>query len=86
MAYHGNQWARDTGGNWHELTKVRFTGDDIANRKYRLDYAGGAEGGEFFMRNGGFFAETVKPGTAFERKSTPSKKPVIDLDALEAAQ
>lgn len=86
MAYHGNQWARDTGGNWHELTKARFTGDDIANRQYRLDYAGGAEGEEFFMRNGGFFAETVKPGTWFERKSTPSKQPDIDLDALEAAQ
>lgn len=86
MAYHGNQWARDTEGNWHELTKARFTGDDIANRKYRLDYAGGAEGEEFFMRNGGFFAETVKPGTAFERQSTPSKKPVIDLEALEAAR
>lgn len=86
MAYHGNQWARDTEENWHELTKARFTGDDIANRQYRLDYAGGAEGDEFFMRNGGFFAETVKPGTAFERKSNPSKKPDIDLDALEAAQ
>jgi hypothetical protein len=86
MAHHGNQWARDTEGNWHELSNARFTGDDIARRQYRLDYAGGAEGGEFFMRNGGFFAETVKPGTAFERKSTPSKKPVIDLDALEAAQ
>ena len=86
MAYHGNQWARDTGGNWHELTRARFTGDDIANRQYRLDYAGGAEGEEFFMRNGGFFAETVKPGTWFERKSTPSKQPDIDLDALEAAQ
>lgn len=86
MAYHGNQWARDTDGKWHELTKARFTGDDIANRQYRLDYAGGAEGEEFFMRNGGFFAETVKPGTGFERKSTPSKQPDIDLEALEAVQ
>ena len=86
MAYHGNQWARDPEGNWHELTKAGFTGDDIANRKYRLDYAGGSEGNEFFMRNGGFFAETVKPGSAFKRKSNPSKKPNIDLDALEAAK
>jgi hypothetical protein len=28
MAYYGNQWARDTGGNWHELTKAHFTGDN----------------------------------------------------------
>jgi hypothetical protein len=86
MAYHGNPWARDTEGNWHELTKARFTGDDIALRSYRLDYAGGVKGGEFFMRNGGFFAETVKHGSIFERKSTPSKQPDIRLDALEAVR
>lgn len=84
MAYHGNQWARDTEGNWHELTKARFTGDDIATRQYRLDYAGGAKGGGFFMRNGGFFDGTVKLGSVFERNSTPLKRPKIDLDALEA--
>jgi hypothetical protein len=86
MAYYGNQWVRDTGGNWHELTKARFSGDDIAQRQYRLDYAGGAKGGAFFMRNGGFFAETVKPGSSFERESTPAIRPVIDLDALEAGR
>ena len=85
MAYHGNPWARDTGGNWHELTKARFTGDDIARRQYRLDFAGGAKGSAFFMRNGGFFAETVKLGSAFEREPTPAKRPDVDLDALEAA-
>jgi hypothetical protein len=85
-AYHGNQWARDTAGNWHELTKARFTGDDIARRKYRLDFAGGAKDGAFFMRNGGFFAGTVPLGSVFERESTPSKKPVIDLNSLEAGK
>jgi hypothetical protein len=83
-AYYGNPWVRDTEGNWHELTHSRFTGDDIAQRQYRLDYAGGADGGAFFLRNGGFFAETVKLGSGFERESTPAKQPVIDLDALEA--
>ncbi len=86
MAYHGNQWARDTDGNWHELTKARFTGDDIAQRRYRLDYAGGAKGSEFFMRNGGFFAETVKLGSTFERQPTPAKRPDVDVVALEAAE
>lgn len=86
MAYHGNQWARDTGGNWHELTKARFTGDDIAQRRYRLDYAGGVKGETFFLRNGGFFAETVKLGSPLGRKSTPSKQPVIELEALEAVK
>jgi hypothetical protein len=84
MAYYGNQWVRDTEGNWHELTKARFTGDDIAQRQYRLDYSGGVKDGAFFMRNGGFFAEPVKLGSSFKRESTPAKRPVIDLDALEA--
>ncbi len=86
MAYYGNQWVRDTEGKWHELTKSRFTGDDIASRQYRLDYAGGAKGGAFFMRNGGFFAETVKLGSSFKRDSTRAKRPAIDLDALEAVK
>jgi len=85
MAHYGNQWARDTAGNWHELTKTRFTGDDIARRGYRLDYAGGVKGGEFFMRNGGFFADTVKLGSVFKREPTPAKRPEVDVDALEAA-
>jgi hypothetical protein len=83
---HGNQWARDTDGVWHELTKARFTGDDIAQRQYRLDFAGGVEDGAFFMRNGGFFARTVALGSVFERKANPVKRPVIDIDALEAVK
>jgi hypothetical protein len=86
MAYYGNQWARDTEGNWHELTKARFTGDDIAQRRYRLDYAGGSKGSSFFLHNGGFFDESVKLGSSFERESTPAKQPVIDLEALEAVK
>jgi hypothetical protein len=85
-ATHGNQWARDTAGNWHELTKARFTGDDIARRQYRLDYAGGTKDGGFFMRNGGFFAETVALDSVFERKSAPENRPVIDFAALDAVE
>ena len=84
MAYYGNQWARDRDGKWHELTRAKLTGDDIAQRGYRLDYAGGADKGRFFMRNGGFFADSVKLGTAFERQTTRVYRPKIDLDALEA--
>jgi len=84
MARHGNQWARDTEGNWHELLSARFTGDDIARRGYRLDFAGGTEGSQFFMRNGGFFSESVKIGTVFERTSSSAEPPAIDLEALQA--
>lgn len=84
MAFHGNQWARDTAGEWHELLTARFTGDDIARRQYRLDFAGGAEGPRFFMRNGGFFDEPVKLDSVFTREAGPAGPPAIELDALEA--
>lgn len=82
-AFYGNQWACDTKGVWHEVTEARFTCDDIGNRKYRLDFAGGAEGKRFFMRNGGFFAENVPAGSRFTRESTAAQKPVIDFTKLE---
>jgi hypothetical protein len=83
-AWHGNQWARDTDGDWHELTRARFTGDDIANRGYRLDFAGGADGDRFFMRNCGFFDENVPINQFFDRRPTPGGKPDIALEDLEA--
>lgn len=83
-ALYGNQWVRDTDGDWTELTKSRFTGDDIASRKFRRDYAGGVLVDKFFMRNGGFFAKNVELGKSFEREST--KRPEIDLNALEGVE
>jgi hypothetical protein len=82
-ALYGNQWACDVKGQWHEVTEARFTGDDIANRGYRMDRAGGARGKEFFLRNGGFFEEPVKLNSSFNRESTAAKKPDIDFKKLE---
>jgi hypothetical protein len=82
--HYGNQWARDTEGKWHPVTEAHFTGDDIASRGYRLDYAGGVTGKEFFMRNGGFFADTVKLNSHFTRPSSGKTEPKIDLEKLEA--
>jgi hypothetical protein len=84
MARHGSQWARDTDGTWHELLTARFTGDDIANRRYRLDFAGGTEGDRFFMRNGGFFDQPVTLGTVFKRDPSPAGPPAVDPADLEA--
>lgn len=80
---HGNQWVRDTAGQWHEVTAARFTGDATAGGRHRLDYAGGVEGDGFFLKNGGFFDEPVTLNSRFERPSTPGCKPVIDVSALE---
>jgi hypothetical protein len=82
-ALYGNQWACDVKGGWHEVTGARFTGDDIAQRKYRMDYAGGVKGKEFFMKNGGFFADHVELGSQFQRGSTAGKKPSVKFEKLE---
>ncbi len=79
---HGNQWVCDTDGQWHELTRARFTCDATGSGGHRLDFAGGAEGEVFFMRNGGFFGDHVKANQWFERQATPQKKPVIDFAKL----
>lgn len=82
-ALYGNQWACDVKGQWHEVTEARFTGDDIANRGFRMDRSGGSKGKEFFLRNGGFFEEPVKLNSTFKRDSTSAKKPTIDFKKLE---
>jgi len=82
-ALHGNQWVRDTDGKWHELTKARFTGDATAGGGHRLDYAGGVEGKQFFLRNGGFFSERVPLNGSYEREATPDAKPEIDFEKLD---
>lgn len=79
--FFGNQWVRDTKGNWHELTKARFTADNTARVGYRKDYAGGAKGQQFYLRNCGFFNDFVPYDTMIERQPT-GKAPQVDLNAL----
>ena len=79
---HGNVWVRDADGQWHEITQARFSVDPTGRSRNRLDYAGGAEGDHFYLRNCGFFNETGKPGEVFTRQSTAAQKPEIDFDKL----
>ncbi len=83
LGHYGNQWARDTQGNWISLEQARFTGDDIVRRGYRLDFVGGVVGQQFFLRNGGFFAETVSLGSRFTRPASERPEPAIALEQLE---
>lgn len=82
MALYGNQWACDTDGNWHQLNEARLTGDDIARRGYRLDYAGGADGDKFYLRNGGFFHPNVEIGSMHTRLPGNNKAPDISFSGL----
>ena len=75
----GNQWIQDVTGNWIELKKAVFTYDNTAAKGYRMDYAGGIENGQFFLKNCGFFNQYTSYRTAFERPVRNSK-PDIDLN------
>jgi hypothetical protein len=81
-ALHGNVWVRDIGGQWHECIRARFSVDATGGGRHRLDFAGGAHGKYFYMRNCGFFNETGKPGDVFTRESTADEEPDIDFEAL----
>ncbi|MBT0812881.1 DUF3472 domain-containing protein [Litoribacter ruber] len=76
-----NQWARSSDGEWKPLTEGKFTGDDIARRKYRLDFEVGTEGKSFYLRNGGFFHPNTPLNSSFNLSTsgTPPEIKFIEL-------
>lgn len=80
--YYGNQWVRDTEEAWYELTEAKFTADATARNGARLDYAGGAEGNIFFMRNCGFFSENTAID-GYHQRLANGTVPNIDFSQLE---
>jgi hypothetical protein len=80
-ALYGNQWAISTGGTWTDMTRATFTVDATGRNRQRLDFAGGLQGDRFYMRNDGFFSQTVAPDQSFTR-APAAARPVIDFDQL----
>lgn len=79
---YSNIWVRDVMGEWHECTTARFSVDPTGGGRHRRDFAGGSDGQSFFLRNCGFFNETVEAGSKFNRESSGKAPPEIDLTAL----
>lgn len=77
----GNQWICTDKGEWIALNKIRFTTDNTGRKGYRMDYAGGVKGNQFFLKNCGFFNDYTAPDQIFERALT-GQKPQINFDAL----
>ena len=77
-ANYNNQWVYTTEKEWIELTKAKFTADATARKKSRLDYSGGANGNQFFMKNCGFFSDTTPIDTEFTRTAN-GVAPKIDF-------
>lgn len=78
----GNQWTYDTNGTWNEITSAKFTTDATGNAGARLDYDGGLNGNNFYLRNCGFFSDNETPNTSFTRP-TRGNAPNIDFSKLE---
>lgn len=77
-----NQWARDSNGQWHEVTKASFSCDNTGRKGLRMDYNGGVTGNSFYLQNCGFVNKTTPYGSKFNRNSS-SHQPEIDFDALD---
>lgn len=81
MAIYGNPWVRDTNGVWTALNAAKFTADQTARKRFRLDYAGGTQGNAFFLKNCGFFFPAVAINSQFTIDK-PTKAPIIDFTKL----
>ncbi|MBJ7882136.1 DUF3472 domain-containing protein [Gelidibacter salicanalis] len=81
-ANYNNQWIYSTDKEWTELTTAKFTADATARKESRMDYAGGVEGNQFFMKNCGFFNDTTPIDTVFTRTAN-GVAPIIDFSKLE---
>ena len=79
-AYYNRVWARDTGGQWHNLNKAIFTTDDIGRREYRLDYKGGVEFSRYYLMHCGFFNDhSIVDSSIGQDQGQP---PSIDFELL----
>ncbi len=74
-----NQWVYD--GQWRAVQSASFSVDNTYRAHQRIDAMGGTTKNGYFLRNGGFFNEIVKPGSKFDlvNKNTAPK---IDFEKL----
>ncbi|MFC4211056.1 DUF3472 domain-containing protein [Pedobacter lithocola] len=76
-----NQWICSSDGTWTEIKAATLTGDATAKNKQRMDYAGGIDNGNFYLKNGGFFDDYVPINQNFTRTTT-GVKPEINFNNL----
>ena len=58
-----NQWYYS--GSWKAIGAARFTVDATYRNNQRIDAIGGVNEDGYFLKNGGFFSDTVAPNTRF---------------------
>lgn len=75
----GNQWVYD--GQWKAVQESSFSVDNTYRANQRIDAIGGITKKGYFLRNGGFFNDVVKPGSKFEFQHK-NNAPKINFDKL----
>jgi hypothetical protein len=78
---YSNQWIYTTNDEWIEINEIKFTADATARKESRMDYAGGVDGDQFYLKNCGFFNETTPIDSYFERDAG-EESPFINFDDL----
>lgn len=80
-AQYGNQWYKTATGSWTEVTSASFSKDATGTNEQRMDYKGGVENGNFYLQNGGFFANYTSTPATFTRTATGTA-PTVNLTTL----
>jgi len=79
---YGNIWCRSIDGEWFACQQARFTTDATGRGRHRLDFAGGASGSSFYLRNCGFFSPYTQPDTNLSLETQSLEPPQIDFQSL----
>lgn len=78
-AYYFNGWVKPQNADWQPITKAYLTNDDTGNRGQRLDFSGAAEGGCFYLMNGGYFNRPWEIDRHLQINGHGMQKPQIRL-------
>jgi Domain of unknown function (DUF3472)/Domain of unknown function (DUF5077) len=79
---YGNIWVCDTTGRWHACDRAKFSVDPTGGGRHRLDFEGGVEADQFYLRNCGFFSGKAKTGEIFKSQIRPEQPPKVDFATL----
>jgi hypothetical protein len=81
-AFYTNQWIKIKNGEWIAIENCSFSVDATGKNKQRMDYNGGVENGKFFLQNGAFINDNIKPGALFTttKSNTP---PIVNVEILK---
>lgn len=81
-AFYGNAWAVSDQEEWFPIQEAMFTYDDTGRNGIRVDYWGGSDGENFYLKMGGFFGNgsSIQP---YLKTKNREDHPSIDFKNFE---